>query len=144
MHAVLRPAKFQKNRGRFFDKLLTHRYIGLSILGGSIIEKKIDVRVWTGRSRRATRFHATATVQLPDGSILSGSASAMDDASWGPGKAVLEAFMEAGIVLASTDAVDTTEPKTSDLASLATDQDIRTAIKTVGDSLLNQTLAVVE
>jgi hypothetical protein len=149
MLAILRDQRFWRNRGKTFDKVLTHRYIGIGILAGDSIQKRLDVKVWTGRNRGACRYHATATLQLTNGTVLSGSDSAVVEAfavdSWGPGEAILGALKEAGVLLAS----ESVDPASDDvqesvLARLKSPEDVRSALRKIGSDVLGSNLFIVE
>ena len=134
MQVVLRDQRFWRNRGKSFDKVLVHRYIGIGILAGDSIQKRVDVKVWTGRNRGACRYHATATLQLTNGTVLSGSSSHVVEAfaidSWGPGEAILGALKEAGVLLA-TESIDPSADDVQDAALSRLKTFVRPCVRSV-------------
>lgn len=134
-------------RGKTFDKVLVSRFLGLQITRfdeSHLVRPRVDVRVWVGRSRASSRYHATVSVTLEDGSICSGSGSAQESEGWAPGQAILSACQEAGIDLKRTQHPADASQSVEGLHALLHRSDVHGAIQAIGEDILGQALCVVE
>lgn len=136
-----------KCRGKSFDKVLVSRFVGLQITRfdeSHIVRPRVDVKVWVGRSRASSRYHATVSVTLEDGSICSGSGSAQESEGWAPGQAILSACQEAGIDLKRTQHPVDASQSVEGIPALLHRSDVHGAIEAIGVDILGKSLVVVE